>query len=89
MMSFLTALFKLTTISVFASLIAVSILAYYPVLDLNPVVYKLPTLPAFDGPLADNDLLSKATKLYVGQLAGAESIVEHKGEHIQLIKTCL
>ncbi|KAI1285380.1 Adipocyte plasma membrane-associated protein [Halotydeus destructor] len=47
-------------------------------LDFEPVAYKIP-LPTFSGALAENNLLSQATKLLENRITGPESIAVLRG----------
>lgn len=54
-------------------------LIYLPLIDINCVSYKLDPPPDFVGPLASNEILSRAEKLFENEILGPESVIQYKG----------
>ncbi|XP_052767700.1 adipocyte plasma membrane-associated protein-like [Mya arenaria] len=73
--------FKAGLISTGLTFLVLPVVLWFIPSPIDPVSYTLPTPPQWTGPLKPNTHLQKATKLFLGEVKGAESMVSD-GEYM-------
>ncbi|KAK3596051.1 hypothetical protein CHS0354_032579 [Potamilus streckersoni] len=68
-------------VSFISCIVALPVIIYLLPSPIEPVAYSMPDPPSFEGPLAPNDHLQKADRLYENKILGPESLVID-GDHL-------